>query len=128
MKMITTILIGAAIGAGLAVSYIVLAFKVQSRESLEREEARRTALWSCFYMLTAQNARLRVALAAGEMTEDGKKIAAVTMAALDAVASAESAATRAALDAEAKEKSAASPVNSPEDARSLLALWRNNEW
>ena len=44
--------------------------------------------WSrnkCDDRLTAENAKLRVALAAGEMTEEGKKVAAMTMAALDAV-------------------------------------------
>jgi hypothetical protein len=35
--------------------------------------------------LTAENANLRVALAAGEMTEEGKKVATMTMEALKSV-------------------------------------------
>ena len=35
--------------------------------------------------VTAENAKLRVALAAGVMTEEGKKVAAMTTAALDAL-------------------------------------------
>jgi hypothetical protein len=83
--MLTTILIGAAIGAGLAVAVILGAFELRTKEMCkEQEVATRTFIMRIF-TLTAENAQLRVALAAGEMTEEGKKIAAMTMAILDAV-------------------------------------------
>jgi len=80
-----TLLIGAALGAGLAVAAIFGAFKVKTREAWEKEEQRHETTYSCLWMVTAENAKLRVALAAGEMTEEGKKVAAMTMAALSTV-------------------------------------------
>jgi hypothetical protein len=44
------------------------------------------------YALVAENAHLRLSLAAGEMKEDSKKIATMTMAALDGVITDEKAA------------------------------------
>jgi hypothetical protein len=83
--MLTTLLIGTAIGAGLAVAVILGAFELRTKEMCkEQEVATRTFIMRIF-TLTAENAQLRVALATGEMTEDGKKIAAMTMATLDAV-------------------------------------------
>ncbi len=83
--MLTTLLIGAAIGAGLAVAAILGGFKVQTKESWQEEQASGTAMRTCLWRVTAENAKLRVSLAAGEMTEEGKKVATMTMAALDAV-------------------------------------------
>lgn len=83
--MLTTILIGAAIGAGLAVAVILGAFELRTKEGWKEHELTMRTLCMRVFTLTAENAQLRVALAAGEMTEDGKKIAAMTMATLDAV-------------------------------------------
>src|SRR5262245_33976361 len=89
-KAMVTFLVGVAVGAGVGVAAILGGFKVQSKESWEEEESRTNALRTCFYVVMAQNAKLRVSLAAGEMTEDGKKVAAMTMAAIRAVISTES--------------------------------------
>ena len=104
--MLTTLLIGAAIGAGLAVAVILGVCKVQTKESWQEEQASGTAMRTCLWLVTAENAKLRVALAAGEMTEDGKKIAAMTMASLGTV-----------IAAAAKEvmqkRAPSSPLNNP---------------
>jgi hypothetical protein len=78
-------LIGAAIGAGLTVAFIVNACKVHTKAKWKEFEVETATERKQVGMVTAENARLRVALAAGEMTENGKKVAAMTMAALDAV-------------------------------------------
>src|SRR5262245_18757860 len=83
------IMIGAAIGAVVCAAAILGGFKVQTKESWEEEEASTNGLRTCFYMMVAQNAKLRVALAAGEMTDDAKKVAAMTMAALSTLISVE---------------------------------------
>jgi hypothetical protein len=82
-------LIGAAIGASLTVAVVLGAFKVHSKEAWEEHELTVTAMRTRVFALTAENAKLRVSLAAGEMTGDGKKVAAMTMAALDTVIAAE---------------------------------------
>ena len=84
-----TILIGAAIGASLTAAVVFGGFKVLTREAWEEHEVTTNAMRTRVSALTAENAKLRVSLAAGEMTEDGKKVAAMTMAALDAVIAAE---------------------------------------
>jgi hypothetical protein len=81
----TTFLIGAAIGAGLTVAFVLNACKVLTKVKWKEFEVELATHHKQVYMVTAENARLRVALAAGEMTADGKKVAAMTMAALDAV-------------------------------------------
>jgi hypothetical protein len=78
-----TLLIGAVAGAGLALLSIFSEFKVISSERWEKHERETTATHSCVEKLVAENAQLRVALSAAEMTEDAKKVAAMTMAALD---------------------------------------------
>jgi len=79
------LLIGAVIGAGLAVACILGGFEVKSKEAWEQAEQRHETTYACMQMVNAENAKLRVALAAGAMTDDGKKIAAMTMAALRTV-------------------------------------------
>lgn len=79
------LLIGAAVGAGLAVAAILGTCKVQSRDEWDKEQTRMENFRTCMYVTMAENAKLRLALAAGEMTEDGKVVAAMTMAALNAV-------------------------------------------
>jgi hypothetical protein len=88
--MLTTILIGTAIGAGLAVAVILGAFEVRTKKSWEEHRLTVAALCKRIFTLTAENARLRFGLAAGEMTGDGKKIATMAMTALDAISTAES--------------------------------------
>lgn len=83
--MLTPYLIGAAIGAFFALSVIFGEFKVMTKKAWEEEEKRHDAAFTCLLLLQAENAKLRVALATGEMTEDGKKIATMTMAALKAL-------------------------------------------
>jgi hypothetical protein len=83
--MLTTILIGVFIGAALTLEFILVNFEVQTKKAAEEISANIKAMLTGFYRLNAENAKLRVSVAAGEMTEEGKKVAAMTMAALDAV-------------------------------------------
>jgi hypothetical protein len=104
-------LVGAVVGIGLAVAFILWAFKVQTKESWEAEYLFVAGVHSRASALAAENAQLRVSLAAGEMTEEGKKVATMTMA----VIAAERAATIAPRDAaEVTEESAPGPVTSLE--------------
>ena len=80
-----TFLIGAVVGAGLTLVTMFLNFKVKDRAWWEQQEQERIALHSRVEKVVEENTQLRVALAAGEMTEDAKKVAAMTMAALVAV-------------------------------------------
>jgi RsiW-degrading membrane proteinase PrsW (M82 family) len=84
-NIMTTFLIGAAIGAGFTVAFVLNYCKVHTKMKWKEFEVELGTQRNQLYMVTAENARLRVALAAGEMTADGKKVAAMTMAALDAV-------------------------------------------
>lgn len=79
-------LIGAVIGAIVGAGAIVGLFDVRSPQKAAAQQ-RSNEIWKtlCFLAM-AQNARLRVSIAAGSLTEEGKKIAATTMVALDAVA------------------------------------------
>ena len=81
----TTFLIGAAIGVGLTVAFVLNACKVHTKVKWKEFEVEMATQRKQVYMVTAENARLRVSLAAGELTGDGKKVAAMTMAALNAV-------------------------------------------
>lgn len=90
MEIVIPVLIGAAIGAALTLCAILGNFKLKTNEAWEQEERRHENTITCLVLVQAENARLRVALAAGEMTEEGKRVAAMTMAALRAVISAES--------------------------------------
>jgi hypothetical protein len=105
-----TFLVGAVVGVGLTVAVILGAFKVQTKESWEADYLFVAGVHSRAYALLAENAQMRVSLAAGEMTEEGKKVATMTMAALDAVIAAANEAIRA---------GEPSPVTSQEPARSL---------
>jgi hypothetical protein len=78
-------LVGTVVGAGLAVAAMFGAFKVQTKESWEADCQLGVAVRLRVYALVAENAQLRLSLAAREMTEEGKKVAAMTMAALDSV-------------------------------------------
>jgi hypothetical protein len=78
-------LIGAAIGAGFTVATILGWFKVQTKEKWEEFQREMNAQRRYGDKMTAENAKLRVALSVGGLTEDGKKVAAMTIAALDAV-------------------------------------------
>ena len=76
-------LIGVAVGVGFTLVGIFGNYKVEDREWWEEYERKRAATKACLDKAVAENAQLRVALAAGEATEDAKKVAAMTMAALD---------------------------------------------
>ena len=85
MEMLITILIGAAVGAGITVAIIFEGFTVMKNESWKAYELEGNAQRELVTKVVAENANLRVALAAGEMTEDSKKVATMTMTALNVV-------------------------------------------
>jgi hypothetical protein len=78
-------LIGAVSGAGFTLATILGWFKVVTKEKWAEFQMEMQAQRNLGDKLTAENAKLRVGLAAGQMTEDGKKVAAMTMAALEEV-------------------------------------------
>lgn len=84
------LLIGLVLGAAWALGAIFASCEVETKEKWHERNHINTALCDRVYALEAENAKLRVSLAIGEMTEEGKKIAAMTMAALDAVLAADS--------------------------------------
>lgn len=75
---------GVVIGAGLTLLTIFLNYEVKDREWWEEHERKVTGLHSGLNKMVAENAELRVALAVAERTEDAKKVAAMTLAALNA--------------------------------------------
>lgn len=81
--------IGAVIGAIYGAGAIVGMFDVRSWEKAAEEQRNKENWKTLAFLAMAQNARLRVSIAAGSLTEEGKKIAAMTMAALDAVTTTE---------------------------------------
>ena len=88
----TLFLIGAEIGVGLTLLVVLDFFKLHTKQEWREFEFEKATQRKYFDKVMAENAKLRVALAAGEMTEDGRKVAAMTMASLDAVIGTESAA------------------------------------
>lgn len=86
--MLTTLLIGVALGAAWALGVIFSMCVVETKEKWHEHSHVVTALCNRVHALVAENAQLRVSLAAGEMTEEGKKVATMTIAALDAVVAA----------------------------------------
>jgi len=111
IEMVMTFLIGAGIGAAIAVGIILNVFEVQKKEAARETRQLSAAVQSRLYALEAENAKLRMSLAAGEMTTQGKTIAAKVMAALD-VAHAEA--------EDARRKSFSQPV-APRNVRSGLS-------
>lgn len=75
---------GLVIGVGLTLAGIFVNYKVESKEWWEEYERKSMATQSCIRKTMAENAKLRVALAAAATAEDAKKVAAMTMAAFDA--------------------------------------------
>jgi len=112
--MVMMFLIGAGIGAGIAVGIILNVYEVQKKEAARESRQLLAGILSRLYAVEAENAKLRMSLAAGEMTTQGKTIAARVMAALD-VAHAEA--------EEARRNSFSQPV-APRNFRSGL-LARN---
>ena len=85
-----TFLIGAAVGVLFTVSIIFImivegAYKVLNRQEWKEHVVQERAFMSRVEALTAENAKLQVALSAGQMTDDGKKVAAMTIEALGGV-------------------------------------------
>lgn len=74
-------LIGAVVGAGLALVGIFTNYVVKDREWWEKEQREMEAAHTCAEEAFAENLKLRVALAAAEMTQEAKQVAAVTVAA-----------------------------------------------
>jgi len=83
--MLVPFLIGLVLGAAWALGVIFSMCVVELKEKRHEHNHVATAVRYRVYALEAENAQLRIALAAGQMTEEGKKIATMTMAALDAV-------------------------------------------
>jgi len=99
--MVMTFLIGAGIGAAVAVGFILNVYEVQKKDAARESRQLLAGILSRLYALEAENAKLRMSLAAGQMTTQGKTIAAKVIAALD-VAHAEA--------EEARRKSFSQPV------------------
>jgi hypothetical protein len=89
MQMLTTILIGTAIGVALTLEFIFVHFDVRTKKAAAEHSFTVHAVCMRVFALVAENAQLRVSLAAGEMTEEGKMIAKMTMAALGALTTTE---------------------------------------
>lgn len=86
----TTLLIGVAIGACWAYGAISERCELQTKENWKADQELTMAVCMRVFRLEAENARLRLFIAAGEMPEGGKKIATMAMAALEAVSTTES--------------------------------------
>lgn len=76
-------LIAAAVGAALTIWVIVSIYKLVTHEWWEGNQVLMQGLRSRLDSLVAENAKLRVALATGVMSEDGRKVAAMMLAALN---------------------------------------------
>lgn len=79
--MFIVFLIGVVVGVGVTLAGIFTNYVVKDRESWEKEEREREAAHTCAQEVLADNLKLRVALAAAEMTPEAKQVAAVTMVA-----------------------------------------------
>jgi cell shape-determining protein MreC len=114
--MIMTFLIVAGIGAAIVLGFILNVYEVQKKEAARESRQLSAAIQSRLYALEAENAKLRMWLASGEMTTQGKTIAAKVMAALD-VAHAEA--------EEARRKSFSQTVV-PRNGTSALWAWNED--
>ena len=83
--MLVPFLIGLALGAAWALGAVFSICVVRTKESWKEYEASMDTMRSFIDMLRAENGKLRISLATGSKTEEGKKIAAITMAALSKV-------------------------------------------
>lgn len=84
------LLIGIGLGAAWALAVIFALCVVETKEKWHEHNHIADGVRHRVYALVAENAQLRIALGAGQMTEEGKKIATMAMTALDAVSTAES--------------------------------------
>jgi hypothetical protein len=89
MEIVIPVLIGIALGVGATLGVIFGNFEVKTKEAWAQEERLQERTFMSMTMLLSEVGKLRVALAAGHMTEEGKKVAAMTMAAFGEVASTE---------------------------------------
>jgi hypothetical protein len=78
-------LLGPVVSVVFTALFILVNFKVQTKEKWEEYQREMKAERKYVEMVTAENAKLRVALSVGVLTEEGKKVAAMTTAALDAL-------------------------------------------
>ena len=79
------LLFGLVVGVVGTAAYVLTEYEVTSKEAARESEITRSAMFSRLHELVAENAKLRVALATGVMSEDARKVANTIMATLDAV-------------------------------------------
>jgi hypothetical protein len=77
------LLFGLVIGVGFTLLGIFTNYKVERREWWEEWERTLKATQSCLRKAVAENAKVHVALAVAEIADDARKVATMTMAALD---------------------------------------------
>jgi hypothetical protein len=75
---------GLIVGVGFTLIGIFGNYKVEKREWWEEYDRKTMATQSGLEKAVAENAQLRVALAAAEMTDDARKVAAMTLTSFDA--------------------------------------------
>jgi hypothetical protein len=85
MELIAPFLLGLFVGAGAITSAILRCLDIRKLEKAAEEQIGDEIWKSLVFLAMAENARLRVSIDAGGATEDGKKVATMTLAALDAV-------------------------------------------
>jgi hypothetical protein len=81
--MFIVFLIGVGLGVGVTLVGIFTNYIVKDRKWWEKEQREMEAAHTCAQEVVAENFKLRVALAAAEMTQEARQVAAVTMAAFD---------------------------------------------
>jgi hypothetical protein len=85
-KQMAAYLIGGAIGALIGAIVIAGAIFGTLEHSMWQKEQRDNQYWiTLVYLAMAENAKLRLSLAEGQMTEDSKKVAAMTVDAIETV-------------------------------------------
>ncbi len=85
MELIAPFLLGLFVGAGAIISAILRFLDIRKLEKAAEEQLGEELWKTLLFLAMAENARLRVSIDAGGPTEHGKKVAAMTVAALDAV-------------------------------------------
>lgn len=85
MDLITPFLVGLLVGAASICTAIVRYIDIRKLKQATEERVADETWKTLAFLAAAEVTRLRVSIAAGDLTEDGKKPDAMTVAALDAV-------------------------------------------